>query len=82
MKKAFLKGTLQEVSKAQAKNGLIVAYRVGSTYHLQNLELNPKAAFELLPSADKNELILKIKMNDGDFLVLQDAEGVAEKGTI
>ena len=82
MKKVFVKGTLQEIGNNPSKQGQIIAFRAGSTYHFQNLEFSPKTSFEFLPSADKNELILKVRMNDGDYLVIQDAGGVAEKGKI
>lgn len=81
MKIGFRKGTIHEVERA-GSNGLIVAYRTGKLIRTMNLAFEPKDAFTLINNDTENELIIKIKLVDGEFLVIEDQSGEGEKGLL
>ena len=76
MKLSFKVGKLVEHST----KSMLVAYRAGDQIQLQTLEFHPENRFEV-----KNEggfLTIKVLLNDGDFLALDQEQGMAEKKTI
>ena len=80
MQKSFFKGTLQQChgqgQNKEVSNGQIVCYRSGNNLHVQNLDLGP-ADIEF--DAVKGEVLIKVSLNDGEMLVIQDRIGIAEK---
>jgi hypothetical protein len=81
MQKSIFVGTLQAChgqNKKEVSNGQIVAYRSGNNLHLQNADFPDLIQFD----AVNGEIVIKIKINDGDCLVFQDRTGIAEKRII
>lgn len=80
MKDLFI-GQLKDVhalnNDKTVSNGQIIAYRNGKGLEIQNLNM-PKGV-----SVDYDQMthtmVITIPMNDGDFVVLQDRTGIAEK---
>lgn len=79
MKKVIQFGTIPTIEKSNTKNGLVIAGRAGKKAWVQNFEAQGvKIEFD-----DKNhELLLRIPLAEGQFVVIADADGVAEQKTI
>jgi len=80
MKKVFKIGKLHDfhlmTKDKTLSNAVSVACRDGKKIHLHNLETNDlDAKF----NNETGELVLTFKLNDGDFLCLMDAQGMADK---
>lgn len=82
MMKDIFVGPLKEVhalnNDKTVSNGQIIAYRSGDHVELQNLNL-PDSSVHMKYDAGTNELVFSVRLNDGDFVVLQDKIGIAGK---
>ena len=78
MKKVLKIGTLPQLTvKDSISKSCILAYRTGLTYQIQSLEVGPKISIE--KSKDSDELIIRMRLSDGEFLALDEEAGMAEK---
>jgi hypothetical protein len=82
MKKILHKGFLSDVQGFSSQSGQIIAYRYGKQIHLNNFEALPADSFTLAFDEKAGEFVIRVRMNDGEFLVIQDATGVAEKKVV
>jgi hypothetical protein len=71
MKKQLKIGRLDKLGL----NSVVIAYRAGKSVRVQNLELSPAIKLE----KTDDELIIRVKLADGDFLALDEEPGIADK---
>ena len=76
MKKVLKIGSLTSLGK----KSMILAYRTGQSYQIQGLEFEPASSFTI--EKTEHELLIRVRMNDGDFLALDEEPGVADKSTL
>ena len=69
---------------SHSKKSLLVAYRNKATdgdhIAIQSLELQPPGRFRL--SKEGDEFVIRIQMQDGEFLALDQEPGIAEKSIV
>jgi hypothetical protein len=80
VKKLLQKGQIHDIESIKKiypveDNGIIIASRVGSQCYTRNFEVYPSESFSMKYDSDANELVIRVKMNDGDFLALYDCKG-------
>lgn len=73
MKKVLKIGHL--VSLGQS--AMLLAFRSGKTITINNLEAKPSDKIKFEKS--DTELIIRIQLNDNDFLAIEDEKGIAEQ---
>lgn len=59
---------------------MLVAYRTGDQIQLQSLETNPPERFQI--KKDGDELVIRIRLQDAEFLALDTEPGMAERKTL
>lgn len=77
MKKRLIVGDMKEFKKFYSDTAQIVAGRAGKEIWIQNLEFFPDNAVSI--SKADGEITIKIKLKDGDYLVIQDDQGMTDK---
>jgi hypothetical protein len=65
---------------ALGKKSMIIAYRTGSNFQINGLEFVPSERFAF--EKTESELIIKIRLSDGEFVALDEEQGLAEKITL
>ena len=84
MKKVFVVDKLESenLQNSLLKKSLIVAYRKDNKLFYQNIEFHPKAGGSINFEPMTGDLVIRVKLRNGDFLAIGDYDGVAEKGKI
>jgi hypothetical protein len=76
MKKVIRIADLHSVNSSDSKNSLIVLARNGQSIWTQALEL---VGGKIDVDFESNELLLKFKLLDGEYLILEDVPGSTDK---
>lgn len=79
MKKYIQSGPITAIEKVKSPNGLVIAGRSGRQVWIQNLEA-PGVKIEF--NDQKHELVLRIPLNDGEYVAIKDLEGMSDKKII
>lgn len=79
MKKLILKTDIGSIEKKSTKNAQVIGFVAREGLYIQNFEV-PNG--EISYNKDSNELVIKVKMALGDYLLAMDAEGLVESKLI
>jgi len=63
-----------------SKKSMLVAYRSGDQLQLQALEFQPPERFKV--TNENGDLVIRVHLQDSEFLALDQEQGMAEKKTI
>lgn len=80
MKKYIQVGNIKDLEAPETKNGMVIAGRMKDQLWLQNVQHDP--AIKIYFDVDAGELVIRAKINNGEFLAIKDLPGIAEKGFI
>ena len=79
MKRVMQVGSLANLRSPKGDREQIVFGRTGKKVWIQNLEVLSRDKFSFELNEATNELIIKAKINDGEFLAIKELKGIADK---
>jgi hypothetical protein len=62
---------------ALTKKSMILAYRSGDQFQINGLEMEPRDRFVF--EKTETELVIRVRLADGEFLAIDEEAGLAEK---
>lgn len=79
MKKLILKTSINGIEKNSTKNAQVIGFVTREGFYIQNFDApNGQISYD----KDSNELVIKVKMALGEYLLAMDADGLVESKLI
>jgi len=77
MKKKMLVGALNDFEKMGTNTSQIIASRTGKKVWIANIEFSP--GIDVSQSESGEEILIRVRLKDGEYLVIQDEPGLSDK---